>query len=164
MISGCWGRSPEGQTQASSVLRTTPLASGWGPWSKGALDRCSAHVNYIGLSCLQCAAHVHTSNCFPCSYLDKALSDGRVHLSLSNAVKGIFFFLPYFFNRVLESLLRKSEHLQSVSHLWVSAEVSTLQVYLKCSQEGLGPVYRLLLVQQPIYQELSAYYMIYTGG
>ncbi|KAM7233482.1 hypothetical protein CapIbe_015618 [Capra ibex] len=65
---------------------------------------------------------------------------------------------------VLESLLRKSEHLQSVSHLWVSAEVSTLQVYLKCSQEGLGPVYRLLLVQQPIYQELSAYYMIYTGG
>ena len=72
--------------------------------------------------------------------------------------------LPYFFNRVLESLLRKSEHLQSVSHLWVSAEVSTLQVYLKCSQEGLGPVYRLLLVQQSIYQELSAYYMIYTGG
>lgn len=46
----------------------------------------------------------------------------------------------------------------------MSAEVSTLQVYLKCSQEGLGPVYRLLLVQQPIYQELSAYYMIYTGG
>ena len=93
-ISGCWGRSPEGQTQASSVLRTTPLASGWGPWSKGALHRCSAHVSYIGLSCLQCAAHVHTSNCFPCSYLDKALSDGKVHLSLSNAVKGIFFPFP----------------------------------------------------------------------
>lgn len=47
-----------------------------------------------------------------------------------------------------------------LSHLCVSAQISSLQVYLNCSQEGLGLVHRLLLVQQPIPRTVP-YYLIH---
>lgn len=51
----------------------------------------------------------------------------------------------YCSNIVLESLLRKAGLLQKLSHLWVSAQLSTLQVFPDHGWEGLGPVHWLLL-------------------
>ena len=67
---------------------------------------------------------------------------GKVSLFLCNASKLIYFF---FSNGVLESLLRKAGLLQKLSHLWVSAQLSTLQVFPDHGWEGLGPVHWLLL-------------------
>lgn len=84
LIPGCWSRSPEGQTQGSSVLWTMPLTSGWGPWSKRALQGgpCQLQRSELSPMCCPCTHQ----QLLPSLCLDKTLSAGKVHLSLSNAV------------------------------------------------------------------------------
>lgn len=91
-----------------------------------------------------------TANHFsPMLWLLKERALPEVPLALSNVSKlGICFGFTLF--RVLESFLGKIGLLQSLSCLWVSAQVSPLLVFPYWRPRGLGPGSKLPWVLQPL--------------
>ena len=74
----------------------------------------------------------------------------------------LFFF--FFSNGKLDSLLGKAGLLQSLSHLWLSSQVSPLLLFPCWDWEGLWPVSKLLLVPQPLPSSVCLTSDAWVGG